>query len=557
MQAGSRLRRPLALLLLAALLAGSFLPLAPAHPAFAQETPDAPVAPAAVNTASEIFVDDAHNAYYIANGMAYWSWYCSLFVITAAGAEGGEGADAAAAPVEPASTQALPDPAFLKKRPLSGGSISTVASTNSNRSVCTTYYMPTVDGDGVTYYVKSGTTHGSNPLRIEHRPGGASGNPVVVMNVDSTTEPDFNDSNFERFGTDADYVYWATVAGKVLRARKNGSSSSPELVADGFGANAINDVLVVGSTLYIASDIGIWRIGTTDCPQPSGPCAETRLTPVGGTGLVYRFVTGGGPGPIALGSEQIYYVSGETIRRWSCSVIIVCSENSQEVHSRVASDGLDWYLGRPAFSGNLMFWHEGNGGDVMSGTIQRKDISNLANLPDTINEELLYFEAEPVFVEGDKVYFSDFQNPSPFNNPHYYIKRLPVSATAITRDLRAANIEVTQGIQNLANSAPLTAKKPTYVRAYGTNALGPRANTVQARLYGTRNGNPLPGSFLLPTNGTRSLVQGVSPDRARLNDGWLFQLPSSWISTAGRHQPSASWSIPRPRTPTPTAPTTK
>lgn len=527
-QANLRLRRPLALLLLAALLAGSLLPLAPAYPAYAQDAPAAPVAPAA-NGDVQIFAQDNHSAFYVANGMAYWSWYCGLYQITAAGVDGGDPAAAAAAPDAPASPQAPPDPAFLKRKPLSGGTTTTVAFTDFTRSACTTYYMPTVDGDGVYYYVKTGTNTSSNPKQIEFRPGGGGGNPKVVMVVNDTTAPDFNDSRFERFATDADYVYWATVSGTVLRARKNGSSSSPELVADGFPPGSLNDVLVVGSTLFIGAESGIWRIGTNACPQPSGPCAETMLSNIGGTGMTYRVSSGSGP--IKLTFEQIYYVSGEAIFRWSCSTIVVinCPQTSTAVHSHDPGDGLNWSIGRPAFSGNLMFWLEGHNLDNLSGTLRRKDVSvaNPNATPGDPIADTIYSSSHPVFVEGNNVYFSDFQSPD------YFIKRISTLSAPITRDLTASAVEVTQGIQNLANSAPLAAKKLTYVRAYGTNALGPRANTVQARLYGTRNGNPLPGTFLLPTNGTRALVQGVSPDRARLNDGWLFQLPSSWVSTSG------------------------
>ena len=108
------------------------------------------------------------------------------------------------------------------------------------------------------------------------------------------------------------------------------------------------------------------------------------------------------------------------------------------------------------------------------------------------------------------------------------IYSLPLGASAITRDLFAEALEVTQAIQNLANNAPLAAAKTTYVRAYARQLTGPNAPTVEARLVGTVNGAALPGSPLAPLNGTRSLVTGGSYDRARLNDGWLFLLPASW-----------------------------
>ena len=106
---------------------------------------------------------------------------------------------------------------------------------------------------------------------------------------------------------------------------------------------------------------------------------------------------------------------------------------------------------------------------------------------------------------------------------------LSLNASAITRDFEAGGMEVTQAIQNLANSVPLVADKSTYVRAYGKQISGPSTPNVEARLSGTRAGNPLPGSPLAAINGARSLTTGGGYDRARLDDGWYFQLPASWM----------------------------
>ena len=91
-------------------------------------------------------------------------------------------------------------------------------------------------------------------------------------------------------------------------------------------------------------------------------------------------------------------------------------------------------------------------------------------------------------------------------------------------------MEVTQAIQNLANAAPLVANKTTYVRAYAKQLSGPAAPNVEARLVGTKNGIPLPGSPLAPVNGVRAFTTGGGYDRARLNDGWYFQLPAFWTN---------------------------
>ncbi|MGD2146785.1 MAG: DNRLRE domain-containing protein, partial [Anaerolineae bacterium] len=110
--------------------------------------------------------------------------------------------------------------------------------------------------------------------------------------------------------------------------------------------------------------------------------------------------------------------------------------------------------------------------------------------------------------------------------------RLEVDLEGLLRDFSADAWEVTQAVQNLGNTVPLVAKKPTYVRVYGQLLEGQDANAVECRLKGTRGGAALPGSPLFSVNGTQSLSKGQTYSRADEDDGWLFKLPSSWI-TAG------------------------
>jgi len=93
-------------------------------------------------------------------------------------------------------------------------------------------------------------------------------------------------------------------------------------------------------------------------------------------------------------------------------------------------------------------------------------------------------------------------------------------------DLRIANLEITQAIQNLANDAPLTANKPTFVRVY-PQAANITAFPVAARLHGSRGGVALPGSPLAPINGSLFVDTAAAP-RADLNRSFNFWLPESW-----------------------------
>ncbi len=87
-------------------------------------------------------------------------------------------------------------------------------------------------------------------------------------------------------------------------------------------------------------------------------------------------------------------------------------------------------------------------------------------------------------------------------------------------------VEVTQGVQQPDNSVQLIAGRPTYVRMTLTSTV---AHTgVNAWLYGSRGGVPLPGSPLAALNNPRTLKATVN--RAVLGDTFNFALPTSWAS---------------------------
>ena len=64
-------------------------------------------------------------------------------------------------------------------------------------------------------------------------------------------------------------------------------------------------------------------------------------------------------------------------------------------------------------------------------------------------------------------------------------------------------MEVTQAIQNLANSAPLVADKTTYVRAYGKQISGPSTPNVEARLVGNPRRQSVARFAAAAVNGAR------------------------------------------------------
>jgi hypothetical protein len=66
------------------------------------------------------------------------------------------------------------------------------------------------------------------------------------------------------------------------------------------------------------------------------------------------------------------------------------------------------------------------------------------------------------------------------------LSRLRADAAPLQWDLAYQAMEVTQGIQNLANQVPLVANKPTVVRVYQRKLSGPNLYGVRARLHYNR-----------------------------------------------------------------------
>ena len=116
-----------------------------------------------------------------------------------------------------------------------------------------------------------------------------------------------------------------------------------------------------------------------------------------------------------------------------------------------------------------------------------------------------------------------------------HLRRLPPDTKIEGVDYVIEQMEVTQGVQNGANSIPLVATKPTFVRVYARELQGTSADSVRARLHGFRNGAPLPGSPLQPFQNSNLDLDPALPLREEPEGTFVFLLPISWTS-AGQFQ---------------------
>lgn len=112
------------------------------------------------------------------------------------------------------------------------------------------------------------------------------------------------------------------------------------------------------------------------------------------------------------------------------------------------------------------------------------------------------------------------------------LQRLPNDAEALPEiNLAITDVEITQAVQDEANSVPLVKGKRTFVRVH-VQADGADVPGVTARLDATWTGGE--GLAIPPSNpaGTTITVKDA-PDRNNLNDSFLFELPWDWMEQDG------------------------
>jgi hypothetical protein len=89
-------------------------------------------------------------------------------------------------------------------------------------------------------------------------------------------------------------------------------------------------------------------------------------------------------------------------------------------------------------------------------------------------------------------------------------------------------LEVTQSVQNPANSVPLVANRRTALRVYAYSLTGAPQSDVRVSVAATRNGTALLGSPLVIGPQTAP----TSPSRANYASSFNVELPSGWLSGA-------------------------
>ncbi|MEM7130627.1 MAG: hypothetical protein AAF702_30160 [Chloroflexota bacterium] len=167
-------------------------------------------------------------------------------------------------------------------------------------------------------------------------------------------------------------------------------------------------------------------------------------------------------------------------------------------------------------------------------------------LPPTVNRLMIYVDSQE---EQGKPNGRISESNEDDNASSSIILGSTPNAGSATNQLTLYGLEVTQAVQDLQNSVPLIAEKPTFVRAHVTSTVRlPGVPNVQARLHGTnKDGQSFKESPLNPINPNGEINVHQYPSRGVLNDSFLFELPKSWLEpgsitltfTGGENHPFA------------------
>ncbi len=410
--------------------------------------------------------------------------------------------------------------ATLGRKATTGSYASTIGNIQDDTTYCGTYAGLDADEDGVYYY----DYHNDFVAKRD------TGNPTVeVILADVPIAGGFSyTQGFRNVSASADHVYWFGDDNGIWRVSKEGGTPEKFLNVGSEG----NDLEVIGNTLYYAKETGL-TYASLDCTPL--PCTDLQGIDVGdpdvfGIRTNVSSITQGTPS-LFIGNFTLYYttedrVSGEpgsdvyltydTIGRYQCNTIFFPTYQVSCGTTTLYSVDTDHYISKVSEGGGYLFWEEY---DPDAGETRIYRMPTSGGTPEAIHIQPGLFFYGTTYTDNIGVYFRDRD---------LGISRLPFDASPIVREFAVDDWEITQAVQDLNEDVPLIADKPTIVRVYGSMVQGPRANGVQAVLHGTRNGNPLPRSPLTSVNGTESFNGSYTPDRANANDGWMFELPSSW-----------------------------
>jgi hypothetical protein len=304
--------------------------------------------------------------------------------------------------------------------------------------------------------------------------------------------------------------------GTIYRYPKT-SGISPEIFVTGAGPDAYAPQVSHSFSFFGGSgDYAYWvQGGTLHRLNLNSPYTLTNIS----ASFIQSYYAEGGHtfscGPICFGTSDLVYLSTGTevyyYNNYNDALTPLYNTGGDTVYSIVTDDNNLFFLQEHVVSCGLLcntytdyVYRRGRG---TSGTTDL--------LYDRVGSNRTLFN---LTADGDYLMWQELDG----------ISRLPKNASSLPQiNLRTTGLEITQGIQKPDNSVRLIVDKRTFVRMF-VKSDGPSVPGVTAALDGSSSTCGSLGT-LSPSNpvGTNLTVLS-SPQRANVNDSFLFELPWSW-----------------------------
>ncbi len=357
------------------------------------------------------------------------------------------------------------------------------------------------------------------------------------------------------YALDDQYVYWINAGAQLLRVSRGGAGNpTPTAVTPSMSINATTAYTLRASSAYFA-----W----------------SEIDYNGGTSRLVRAPRGGGSGQaLALGglvtdialdpNGVVYYRLNNTLVRATASAASFTT-TTIGTSGRVQTFALNgstlyWIettptpgqflvytapLSNPTSGVLLNSFNRAGNPSVLSLTVDPVNLywvefSQPVNrafyrLPLTGGTAVLIGDSADyggeIAADGRFLYYTDTDVSGPTLVGR--VRRIPIDAIGADLAGAQATIEVVQAIQGPTNDVPLVAGKDTFARVYvqTQNAQsGVLLNPAPlVELYGSRGGQPLPGSPLLPIRAADGVNNAALDRRGEANSA-LFHLPATWAS---------------------------
>jgi hypothetical protein len=308
---------------------------------------------------------------------------------------------------------------------------------------------------------------------------------------------------------DATFVYWLesrTTSGRVVRVPKVVGGGAPLSWEVASTTNLATLRIDLSGLAYVLNGGTLTRL----LPNPSSLTFTPQ--PIGTLGLVSQYV---------VDRDRVYWVESDSLRQHLTVKSAPLTDPTQVMEHWTITPSASASVSDMAVDDSNLYWIEFHGGREAA----------IMRMPRTGGNPVVLTSYGPTDdLPGQLVATAGYLFWSMGGSAQ--IRRMQTDAPGL--DLKTDGIapQAIQVVQGPGNEILLISGKPTFVRAFGRIDPASTGQTSifvnpSATLSGSRDGQPLPGSPLMPLSNV-ALLTANPIDTRDTSNGLLFELPESW-----------------------------